>query len=221
MITPTNHSVETKCLEQAVNQFDFKDFKMSINQPTGDFFYDPWVIKPEFKETIWEKILNSLPEKQGEARIITLTPGTSYLCHADVDDRWHLNLQSEQGYLCDLERRKIYLLRTDGIWYSMDAGGLHTACNFGSKDRIQLVVRQLLQRNALKDSITVSITLKDKVIDYRYQFDQHISPWLNRANKNKIISEFVFLETEVRFSLEREFFSELEKIVPKIFEITS
>lgn len=219
MLFPTEHTVNFELIDQALNLTNFDEFKFTINQPTGNFFYDAWDIKPEFKGTVWDKILQTLPEPKGEARIITLKPGTNYYCHADADDRWHLNFQSEHGYICDLENKELHRLKTDGIWYSMDAGRLHTAANFGNKDRIQLVVRQLLKHNQLVDPIKVSIVLKEQVSDFRYQFDQTVSSWLNRANKNQIISDFVFSDNEVTFNLEKEYLLKLESIIPKIFKL--
>jgi len=219
MLSPTEHKVDFELIHQALELTNFDEFKSTINEPTGNFFYDPWVIKEEFKNTVWDKILESLPGPKGEARVITLKPGTAYWSHADADDRWHLNLQSEHGYICDLEEQKLHFLETNSIWYTMDAGRLHTAANFGSKDRVQLVVRQLLKNNQLVDPIKVSIVLKEKTFDFRYQFDQIISPWLNKANKNKIISDFVFNNEEVSFNLEKDFLSDLESVLPKIFKL--
>lgn len=219
MLSETKHKVDIELINQALELTNLDEFKSTINQPTGDFFYDPWEIKPEFKGTVWENILDSLPVRKGEARIINLKPGTAYSCHADMDDRYHLNLQSEHGYICDLGNRELHLLKTDGIWYTMDAGRLHTAANFGSKDRIQLVVRQLLNRSQLSNPVTVSIMLTEKTFDFRYQFDQTISPWLNRANKSKVISNFIFSNEQVTFDVEKDYVERLEAIVPKIFKL--
>jgi hypothetical protein len=219
MLCPTNYTVESYLLEEAIKQSDKDEFKLILNQPTGNFFYDPWVIKPEFIGTVWEDILNSLPLDKGEARIITLKPGTSYYSHADADDRWHLNLKSEYGFLCDLNNQQMHLLTPDGIWYDMDAGRIHSAVNFGHHDRVQLVVRQLLKSNVLKNPINIKIRLKETSPDYRYQFDRTISPWLNRANKKGSISNFKFLDTEVSFDIEVDELNSLKRIVPILFEI--
>lgn len=219
MLSPTKYSIDVAVLNEAVNQSQHTEFKYTINQPTGDFFYDPWIIKPELKGTVWEDILNSLPVKQGEARVIVLKPGTSYYCHADADDRWHLNLQSEYGYLLDLDNSTMHQLHTDGIWYDMDAGRKHTAANFGHIDRIQLVVRHLLDRNVLVNPVDIKIVLKINTPDFRYQFDSTISPWLNRANKQGVINNFKFVDSEVSFSIEQDCVESLKQILPDIFEI--
>ena len=220
MLSQTNYTVDLSILKEAVDSIADQEFKITINQPTGDFFYDPWEIKPELKNTVWQKILDSLPFDQGEARIITLKPGTAYCCHADADDRWHLNLQSKEGYICDIDNLKMYLLSTDGIWYTMNAGRLHTAANFGSIDRIQLVVRQLLKKNMLSDPVYIKISSKSLSYNFRYQFDNTVSPWLNYANKHGIINNFKFVKDEVLFNIERNAIDSLNKILPDIFEIT-
>jgi hypothetical protein len=219
MLQVTSHHVDIDLLKQALSTVNNDQFKLSLNQPTGEFFYDPWVIKPEFKNTVWESILNSLPYIHGEARIITLKPGTAYCCHADADDRWHLNLQSECSFICDLDHEVMHKVLTDGYWYNMNAGRRHTATNFGSIDRIQLVVRQLLHRNTLINPVPIKIITKIQTTDFRYQFDNTISLWLNAANKTGIINNFKFVETEVSFDIEHNSLSELNKIVPSTFEV--
>jgi hypothetical protein len=219
MLQMINHSVDPKLLKDALSKIDNNEFKTSLNVPTGDFFYDPWTIKPEFKNTVWEDILNSLPFDKGEARIIVLKPGTSYYCHADADDRWHLNLQSEFGFICDIDQSLMYKLLSDGNWYEMNAGRRHTAANFGSIDRIQLVVRQLLKKNNLLDPVPVKIITKTQTVDFRYQFDNTVSLWLNHANKKGIICDFKFVDTEVSFKVERNSLQSLTEIVPDIFEV--
>jgi len=219
MLQPTDHNVNINLLKDALLGIGSGQFKVSLNSPSGDFFYDPWVIKSEFKNTVWEDILKSLPYQHGEARIITLKPGTSYWCHADADDRWHLNIQSEFGVICDIDHNVMYQLSTDGIWYNMNAGRRHTAANFGSIDRIQLVVRQLLRKNTLVDPVPVKIITQTKPVDFRYQFDNSISPWLNTANKQGIISHFKFVNDEVAFNIERDSVESLNAVVPTIFKV--
>lgn len=219
MLSATAYTLDLASIKEAVDAVPTDQFKFTLNQPTGDFFNDPWEIKPNYKGTIWETVLNSLPVDQGEARIVVLKPGTCYFCHADADDRWHLNLQSQHGYLIDIEDSIMCPLFTDGIWYHMNAGKLHTAVNFGSIDRIQLVVRQLLTRHKLNDPVTIKIALKTDVFNFRYQFDNTISAWLNLANKQGTINNFKFINDEVTFDVERTLLDSLYKIVPNIFEI--
>ena len=207
MLLKTTHSVSQSLLDFV--SFDYlNEMKTAINQPTGEFFYDPWVIKDEFRHTVFEKILNTLPSNIGEARIIVLESERCYTKHADIDDRYHLNLHGDEGYLIDLESNTMYHSLRDGYWYEMDAGILHTAASFGAHKRIQLVVRKLLNKNILIDPVDVSITLKDK--NSRYDFDNVLSAWLNRANKNGSISEFQYRDETIRFNIERNQLIELK-----------
>jgi hypothetical protein len=219
MLQSTNYTVSDEILQQAIVQSSQDQFKVSLNQPDGDFFYDPWKIKSEFKNTVWEKILDSLPELKGEARIITLKPGNAYYSHADADDRWHLNLKSEHAFLCDIDDQQMYPLRPDGVWYQMNAGKRHSAVNFGNTDRTQIVVRQLLKSNKLSDAVPIKIILKDSAPDFRYHFDNTVSVWLNKANKTGIISNFKFFDNTVSFDIENAQLDSLKKIVPDSFEI--
>jgi hypothetical protein len=195
---------------------DFENFKTTLNQPTGDFFYDPWEIKPEYKGTVWEKLLKSLPKPHGEARVIVMQPGTTYMAHADIDNRWHLNIQGEHCYLIDLILQNMYLLEKDGYWYYMDAGNVHTASNYGSIPRIQLVVRELLTATDIEELVQVTIKPAMSQYDYRYKFDNIISPWLNTANKDGVIKDFDVNGEVVKFKIP---ITELSLKLPKEFRI--
>jgi hypothetical protein len=191
-------------------QIDNQTSKIILNSPTGRFFYDPWEIKPEYKNTVWNELLNSLPSPIGEARIITLKPGTTYCAHADIDDRWHLNLQGEESYLIDLMDKNMFFLEPDGHWYSMDAGKIHVATNFGSIDRHQVVVRKLLIETANTSLISVSIKPKYDQFNFRYKFDMEISPWLNEVNKKGLMKEFTPEGEGVKFLVDRSALTNLK-----------
>ena len=217
MLKKTTLNVDISLIEEAIKDLPTigNDFKSILNHPTGDFFYKYWCLKPEFKGTVWDKILQKLPSNIGEARIIKLEPETCYVSHADIDDRYHLNLQGDNCYLIDIENDNMHKCVCDGQWYDMDAGLLHTAANFGNIPRIQLVVRKLLLLNSLKDPIEIEIipnsTNQD---DIRYAFDSKLSPWLNQANKSGIINNFSYKSKSVKFNLEKEFFKDLKNFIP-------
>lgn len=217
MLTKTEHQIDTFIIEQAIQNCPQNIFKYPINQPTGNFFYDPWELKPEFQNTEWEIIYNSLLGDKGEARIITLESGNNYYSHADIDDRWHLSLDGNQSYLIDLSTLKMVETHRDGIWYSMDAGQLHTAANFGQIPRRQLVVRKLLTRNILKNPIQLSITKIKDAFDYRYQFDHKVSPWLNFANKQGLITDFHYSNDIVFLTIEEDCLKELTSLLGDYF----
>jgi len=218
MIVSTNIIVNSNLIDQALQLIPLDKLKFVLNRPTGNFFYDPWVIKEEFKNTVWEEILLTLPESTGEARIICLTPGSCYQSHADIDDRYHLNLIGHYSYLIDLDTNNLHMLTRDNIWYCMDASRNHSAANFGQIDRIQLVVRKLLLKNNLRNSISIKLITENK-IEARFLFDENISPWLNLANKDGKISNFYYRDTEVTFDIEKDEIDSIVNILPDDFKL--
>lgn len=220
MLVKTHYTVDPKLLQEACDQLPEQGMKMAINTPTGNFFYDPWVLKDEFKGTVWETLYNSLPVSKGEARIIILDPARNYQIHADIDDRYHINISGEECYLIDLVREQMYRLEQDGYWYDMDAGMLHTATNFGRRVRLQLVVRHLLKNNKLINPVEVSLaTTITNADDARFVFDNTISPWLNEANKLGFINNFTHSPTVIKFNIEQSKLDSLKNILPEEFKL--
>lgn len=220
MIRKTPFVISKKLLSDSLRSIPAIDYRLSINLPTGDFFYDPWEMKPEFKDTVWEEIYNSLPFDKGEARLIKLVPGGCYISHADIDDRWHLSLTGDQSFLIDLDDEVMYRLDTDGYWYDMDAGKTHTAANFGDMDRVQLVVRKLLTKSNIQNLKKVTIVLNASQHNYRYEFDKFISPWLNVRCKQGLIDSFSVDQNIVIFNLYDKIVHELVHISQGKFDIT-
>jgi hypothetical protein len=220
MLTSTNYTVNPTLFQEACNLSPKEVMKTTINQPTADFFYDPWILKDEYKGTVWETLYNSLPVSKGEARIIILDPNQCYQTHADIDDRYHLNIRGESCYLIDLVQDCMHLLSQDGIWYNMDASFLHTAANFGRHTRIQLVVRQLLKKNNLKEPIAVLLsTTIANTDDARFVFDNTLSPWFNEANKLGFINNFSNSLVGVKFNIEASKLDSLKRMLPTEFKI--
>lgn len=220
MLTSTNYSISGEVLQEAQKQLPTMDSRLVLNTSTGSFFYDPWEIKPEFKNTVWDDILNSIPEAKGEARLIKLESGTAYPSHADIDDRWHLTISGNHSYLIDLETDTMYSTEVTGAWHMMDAGVRHTAANFGAEERVQLVIRKLLPKNVLKDPIQVHLTLKKVVGDRRFIFDDIVSPWLNQAYKQGIISNFVGEDLIATFDIEIDCLDQLEELTRGYFIVS-
>jgi hypothetical protein len=219
MIKPTNYKIDPGIFKEACNQLPKGQMKTTINQPTGDFFYDSWVLKDEYKGTVWQTLYDSLPAVKGEARIIILDPGQCYQSHADIDDRYHLNILGDESFLIDLVRERMHRLTADGVWYDMDAGWHHTAANFGRTCRVQLVVRKLLVNRALTDPIHITINPTQKTIDSRFVFDHALSPWLNYANKSKLLANFKFDGHVVSMDLEHRSLDHLKEILPNEFKL--
>jgi len=221
MLTSTNYTVNSTLFQEACSSLPKEGMKTTINQPTGDFCYDPWVIKDEYKGTVWEALYNSLPVTKGEARIIILDPAHCYQIHADIDDRYHLNILGDNSYLIDLVKDTMYPLTQDGIWYDMDASFLHTATNFGRRARVQLVVRKLLKKNKLINPVEITIDAKLDTVDHsRFALDNCVSPWLNLANKNGIINNFSFSQSQIKFNIEKDHLDDLKNILPTGLELT-
>ena len=220
MLTPTHYTVDNQLILRALNNIPVDTFRFAINEPTGDFFYDPWALSNEFVDTAWGELYDSLsmPDK-GEARIIKLNGGECYISHADIDDRYHLNLSGEKCYLINLNNESMHSLQCDGVWYTMDANPKHTACNFGNKIRYQLVIRKLLNKVLLEDPISVTLTTDIDKDDARYLFDNTLSGPLNYANKHKLISDFKLLSNGVSFSIDKSIYQEIRNILPKEFKI--
>lgn len=220
MLTRLDYTVTHSTMQQLLNSLPSHEFRHTINQPTGNFFYDPWEIKPEFKNTVWAEVLNELNLPIGEARVIHLKPGTCYHAHADIDDRYHLNLTGNYAYLVDLESNQMHPLGSDGHWYEMDAGRIHSAVNFGAETRIQLVVRKLLNRNQLSDPVRIKIFWRDLPYERaRSMLDHDVSGWLSHANKAGLISNFSFTMVDVTFDVERTSLDQVQKLLPNNFEI--
>jgi hypothetical protein len=220
MLIPTNYKTDPALFQEACQQLPEEGMKTTVNKPTGNFFYDPWVIKDEYKGTVWETLYNSLPVTKGEARIIILDPGHSYTAHADIDDRYHLNILGDESFIIDLMREQMHKLNQDGMWYDMDAGFLHTAANFGRRARVQLVIRKLLKKNKLINPVEVALSTTMSNLDHaRYLFDNTISIWLNEANKHGYISNFSYSSPFVKFEIEQDKLDSLKNILPDEFKL--
>jgi hypothetical protein len=120
----------------------------------------------------------------------------------------------------DLDAKQMHLLNRDGNWYEMDTSKIHVASNFGSTDRLQLVVRKLLSKTTDKDLVSIMIEPSTKQHDYRYKFDNIISPYLNKANKKLSIRDFKFNNEVVSFKLSRSELPNFKKIINNFFKVT-
>jgi len=213
MLKHTQKRVKSELLAEASRQF-FEIGKHVLNVPTNKFFYDKWEMKQEYKNTVWELLLEPIKHLAGEARIVVLDSPSAYTRHADLDDRFHLNISGDHGYLLDLENYKIHPCVQDGIWYEMNAGICHSAISIGSQRRVQLVVRKLLQKNDLSDYTNISLSLKHP--NDRYHFDNVISPWLNTNHKDGTIANCSYKNSCFEFQISNKSLSEFEKLLTKM-----
>lgn len=220
MINSTDYRCAKELIEKSLLFLNELENPTTLNEPTGDFFTDPWQLKSEFLGTVWEEILSTLDTSFGQARIIRLEPASCYHSHADIDDRYHLNLQGEKCYLIDLDDQQMYEINDDGVWYSMNAGKIHSAVNFGRIARYQLLVRKLLPKNILQDSVRVKIfspTLGED--DARFLFDNNISSWLNISYKKNLITDFKPKGSIVELSIEKTQLNSLKSITPQTIRV--
>lgn len=217
MLTKTNFSVNNELLQTAISQLPSNDFRHALNKPTGNFFYDPWVIKDEFKNTVWETLLSTIPGPFGEARIIQLGHGTCYMSHCDIDDRYHLNLEGQYSFLIDIDSQTMFQTVADSCWYVIDTGCRHVAANFGSVRRTQLVVRHLLNNANLSNPVTVKIFPICE--NPRFEFDDIVSPWLNKMNKEHSLKDFTPHESGVTFKIDSEKLDDLKLFPTDKFKI--
>lgn len=219
MITALPYTITQETYNKLLESIPEFDHRLVLNEPSSNFFYDSWTIKKEFCNTALSEALECLPFDIGEARLMRLKPGKAYYSHADIDDRFHLNISGIESYLIDLNSKIMHPTYNDNTWYEMDAGIKHSAVNFGNIDRIQLVVRKLLNKNKLNNSVLVSIILEEFRHDYRYVFDKTFSPWINRAIKQGTVNNFSLKDDQVYFEIEEQLLNEIEKITPKGFKI--
>ena len=63
------------------------------------------------------------------------------------------------------------------------------------------------------------MTLKELKSDYRYVFDEFYSPWLNAANKNRIVNSFVYNTNYVSFNIESSHLEEFKLIETSYFNL--
>lgn len=191
-----------------------------FNEPMDDFFYEPWTIKNEYKDTVFDKLLSVLPNI-GQARLIKLECGDTYYAHADIDDRYHMSIQGNYSYLIDLTNNVMHTVPIDGFWYHMNAGLLHVASNFGEVYRYQFVVRKLLLRSNSTNLVHVAIKPNTTHRKLRYYFDVTLSTWLNKTNKQQMMDQFKadIQSCSVTFLLDKSLVEDLKKHVHQDFDV--
>jgi hypothetical protein len=224
MLTRTEYKIDVPKdkIEEELYKLPRDDFRFTLNYPLGDPFYDAWVLKDNYRNSVWESLLNVLPPIIGEARIIVLENGQCYQSHGDIDNRYHLNLTGSDSYAVNLETNTIFEMINDGYWWNFDAGLRHSAANFGRDFRAQLVVRKLLIRNILKNPIKIQIVSSLSLDDTRFIGENLLSPWLNRADKQGIITNLTLKEPGIiECLIEQDQIPSLITLCPKGFIVES
>jgi hypothetical protein len=67
--------------------------------------------------------------------------------------------------------------------------------------------------------VKIEITPAYEQFDYRYQFDNLVSPWLNRKNQEGVLDDFVYKDTFVSFSIAEHVLGELNELNTERFNI--
>ena len=190
MLTKTEFSFDINLLIPLLADVKWDDKqRCQLNSPTGNWLYDPYVIKDEWRNTAFEDLLKLISKQYmlGEARLIKLSPGTCYLAHTDIDDRIHINIiGNDQSYLIDLDTQKLFRTVADNSVYYMDASHRHVAANFGSYDRVQLVIRISLPRYENQEFSLRKIKFYNLHDRFRYDFDNNVSQIISNFIKRKL-----------------------------------
>lgn len=223
MITRTNIHVDVTLKEiiDALNNLPKNDYRYILNEPSNHYMHDDWKIKKEFKNSLWDRILATLPYKIGQARIIVMQPGQCYQSHADIDNRWHLNLTGEDCFFADLDNFKMFKIEQDWYWYDFDASPRHTAVNCGRFARAQLVVRKPIVKNKIVDPVRLEIKSLLDDDNTRYQGENKITPWFNKALLKGVASDIDTPDAgTIHVTLERNILSEFYNLIPQGFTVS-
>jgi hypothetical protein len=175
-------------VDQVVSFGDFGK-RIDLNSPSGKFFNDPWIVKPEFKDTPLGNVLDSLGSI-GQARLLCLDSSESYTAHYDPDDRIHLAvITNPHSFLVNITENKLYHLPADGQLWFMDTGKMHVAANWGARTRIHLNIRVLLPKfDRSKEGVHIKI--KDGDFDWKQESYIEIMGTINRLIKSREITGF-------------------------------
>jgi hypothetical protein len=85
---------------------------------------------------------------------------------------------------------------------------------------VQLVIRKLLVNANLIDPINVKISAPTLDKDtLRFLFDDIISPWLNKINKENKLADFKFSSTWASFKINKSELDAFTKILPTEFRL--
>ena len=204
----------------------FNSFPLEIHTTTDDFFYGERKLLDRYKGTEFEKLWNSL-ERPGEAQIQVLDRGRCYLGHCDVDDRYHMTLFGNNSYLIDIEKNNLFPTEVDHTVWFLETSTKHTAANFGTVPRVQLVIRKLLNKNSLKNPVPVYLHLQSKDKHFknatRYNFDVMVQSFINTGiNKNKTIDQFkgdlatASSDVAVYFEIEQDCLIDVEQLAKNV-----
>lgn len=97
-------------------------------------------LNPQFRDSIFEKVLRSLDCPHSRARVMRLNPRSCYSMHWDTTPRFHLALETHHtSYLFFHDNVPVHI-PADGHIYWVDTRKPHSAINCHSEPRYHLVV---------------------------------------------------------------------------------
>ena len=105
----------------------------------GDFS----VVNQEFRGTVIEELLHSLPFQFGRTRLVRMAPKACLSIHWDTCKRYHYAIETNPScFLVEVHDTQgtFHHIPADGYVYEMDARMTHTAMNASKKPRIHLVI---------------------------------------------------------------------------------
>jgi hypothetical protein len=181
MLKKLEENFAVQSIVEQVEKMPFFDKFVQLNETDeGRLLNGPYRIKSDFIGTPLGNLLEQLGNI-GEARLLKLKPGESYMAHSDPDDRLHMSIiTNEYTRIIDLEENKMYHLPVDGSVWLMDTGPIHVASNFGAHDRVHLNIRVLLPD--VKEGYTRFI-VEGGDYDWKHVIQVSITRWINRALK--------------------------------------
>jgi len=187
MITKLDTKVDIVPIIQQVKDIGLFNSSIILNETDGKLLSGPYNIKSEFQNSPLGDLLNSLGNI-GEARLLKLSPGESYIAHSDPDDRLHLAITTNPYcLLIDFDNNKNYHIPVNGTIYHMDTSFTHVASNFGSRDRIHLNVRVLLPKFKSPGYI---LSIESDEFDWKHEAYLILMKFFNRSIKKGLITGF-------------------------------
>lgn len=187
MLTFTGKIFNLEQIQKQVSALPHFDKSLLLNDCRGKFLNGPYELKNEFKGTPIGDVIESI-ENPGEARLLKLKPGETYTAHTDPDDRYHIAVfTNEYSYIIDFNSNLMHHLPSDGKLWKMDTSIPHVASNFGSRDRIHLVIRETLP--SCKDNGYL-LSGHGNDFDWKYEYYMETMGFFNKAIKDKHVIGF-------------------------------
>lgn len=187
MLTFTGKIFNISQLQNQVLNLPHFDKSLLLNDCREKFLNGPYDLKREFIGTPIEEILREI-KNPGEARLLKLKPGETYTAHTDPDDRFHVTVfTNEYSYIIDFNNRSMHHLPADGKLWKMDTSIPHVASNFGSRDRIHLVIRETMP--VCRDTGYI-LSCQGNDFDWKHEYYMETMGFFNKAIKNKTVTGF-------------------------------